>query len=176
MMERPTKLALLLWASALAAMPVRAHEAAAPLSAPPPPPRSSAPAETNPVDQWLDEVRAQRQAWEARRRAAKEAIDARRRWLDPWGAAPKEAREKENQRRREALREQIEREREVMRNQPPWAAQPVPWQELTPTPEAPEPSTGAQADGIAPPTNTTPPPPPYPPLPGWNNRWYYRGY
>jgi hypothetical protein len=119
------------------------------------------------LDHWLEEVRAQRQAWEERRRAQKEAMEARRRWIDPRGAAQQEAREQELNRRREEFRDRIERSREAFLQQPPWG---------TPGPQRPDGSeTGARdTDGTA----ETPPPgiEPYPPLPGWDNRWYYRGY
>ena len=111
----------------------------------------------DPMNRWLDEVRAQRQAWQERRRVTKEAIDARRRWIDPWGAAQHQAREKETQRRREAFHDQIARERQAFREQGPWFVPPVPGEE----PEA-------QANTLDFPA--------YPPLPGWDNRWYYRGY
>jgi hypothetical protein len=167
MTDPSSKLAVVLWAGALAAANPAAQDVAPPQSV-----SEAAPTvERSPVDQWLDEVRAQREAWETRRRAAKEALDARRRWIDPWGAAQKEAREKEHQRRREAFREQIERDRESLYGQAPWAAQPPQWQEQSPG-APPEPGTA--------PSDASPPaegePTPYPPLPGWDNRWYYRGF
>jgi hypothetical protein len=76
-------------------------------------------AETTPVPppsehlRWLDEVRAQRQAWEARRQAAKESADAHRRMIDPWGAALHEALEREAQARREALANRAEQRRQA---------------------------------------------------------------
>lgn len=129
------------------------------------------PAQSEPVDRWLEEVRAQRQAWEERRRTNKEAIDARRRWIDPWGAAQKEARDEENRRRRQAFRDKIERERDAFRNQSPWLGPPPPWQGPPPPPGlglGPDGGelTGEPSDLLA----------PHPPLPGWDNRWYFRGY
>jgi hypothetical protein len=155
--------------------PLAAGEPTAPQpnSAPP-----SMPAQPEPMREWLEEVRAQRRAWEERRKAAKEAMDARRRWIDPWGAAQKEAREKENRRRREAFMEHIERERESFRGAaPPWGGVPDHWTE-TPraetmtAPRDPPDDLKGPADPLAP----AEPEPRYPPLPGWDNRWYYRGY
>jgi hypothetical protein len=101
-------------------------------------------------------------------------MDARRRWIDPWGAAQLEAREQEAQRRRDAFKKKIEREREAFRSQIPWEPQPSPWADETTVP-SPEPAPPSEADaevrhGQAGPTSS-----PYP-LPGWDNRWYYRGY
>lgn len=124
---------------------------------------------TDPVDQWLEEVKAQRRAREERRRAAKEAINARRRLTDPWGAAHQEAHEKENQRRRDAMREQIERDRETFREQGPWH-DPGPM-DLSPPPPPISSGTQPEAGGSQGPAGT----PAYPPS-GWDNRWYYRGY
>lgn len=127
----------------------------------------------DPVDQWLEEVKAQRRAWEERRRATKEAINARRRLTDPWGAAHQEAHEKENQRRRDAMMDQIERDRETLREQGPWTATGPKDLGPPPPPAAPPISAGAPPE----PGGTDGPvePPAYPPS-GWNNRWYYRGY
>jgi hypothetical protein len=143
-----------------------------------PAPSPSAPGtshvEQEPVREWLDEVRAQRQAREERRRAQKEAMDARLRWINPWGAAQKEARERETQRRRELFREQIERDRQAFRNQIPWQFELDPWQEGISHPPAPlPPPLGTDAPDVAGPTD--PPASSYP-LPGWDNRWYYRGF
>ena len=108
-------------------------------------------------DPWLEEVRAQRQASEARREATRKAMDARHRWIDPWGAAQQEAREREIDQRRQAARERIEQEREQLRmRRPPVASFP----EMPP----PVPPWGESQD----PFGTEPP--------GWNNRWYYQGY
>jgi hypothetical protein len=123
---------------------------------------------TDPVDQWLEEVKAQRRAREERRRAAREAIIARRRLTDPWGAAHQEAHEQESQRRHDVMMEQIERDREAFREQGPWQTPgPMDQPPASPTPGAPAPEAGdAQPPAAA---------PAYPPS-GWNNRWYYRGY
>lgn len=151
-----------------------ATESAAPQEPAQSAPQPTAPpaAAAEPVDRWLEEVRAQRQAWEERRRAQKEAMDARRRWIDPWGAAQQEARELEVTRRREAFRDQIERDREAFFNRSPWGSA-APWPEdANPdqTPPAPGPAAGSGPSEAAGGT------PPYPPLPGWDNRWYYRGF
>jgi hypothetical protein len=172
MIERLHQLALLVWAAALTVTPLWAQEGTAPPFAH----GGTAAGEPAPVNQWLDEVRAQRRAWEERRRAAKEALDARRRWLDPWGAAQKEAHEKDTQRRRDAFREQIERDRELFRNRSPWAAQSGPWQEVPPGGETLAPDPGGPAEGAIAPPDEDALGSPYPPLPGWDNRWYYRGY
>ena len=142
---------------------------------PPPPPSVPAPiAEPEPFRQWLDEVRAQRHAREARRRADKEARNARRRWIDPWGAALQEAREQESLRRRQELIEHVERDREEFRKRVPWRFRPNPWQERadrSPA-ETPPPEDAEAASAI-------PPGEPHAssyPLPGWDNLWYYRGF
>lgn len=143
---------------------------ATPSYSPPYGPAELTPPEPEPIGQWLDEVRRQRQAWEARRHAAREAIDARRRWIDPWGAAQQDAIEQEVQRRRDAFREKIERDREAFRSLRPWPDRPSPWGgEPTAPGEHPGQSIG---EGEPPPD----PGAPYPPLPGWDNRWYYRGF
>lgn len=130
-------------------------------AAPAPPATLADPA----ADRWLDAVRAQRQAWEERRRASQEALDARRRQLD----THQEARQQEHLRRRGALREQIERDREHFFNQGPWQAPPPVANPGPPGhpagPEAPPPGTPGGEAPLA-----------FPPLPGWNNRWYYQGY
>lgn len=141
---------------------------------PPPPGVPPIPVEPEPVRQWLDEVRAQRQVREERRRAQKEAIDARRRWIDPWGAAQQEVREQETQRRRDAFMEHIERDREVLRNQLPWRFVPSPWLQDAPTTRthlAPAPAEAggeSAAQGVTPPASYA--------LPEWDNGWYYRGF
>jgi hypothetical protein len=131
-------------------------------------------AQPDAVDRWLAEVRAQRQARDERRQAAKEAWDARRRWIDPWAAAQQEAREKQAQRRHDALIEHIERDREAFRNWIPWGFHGNPWQGSTADLPAQMPqSTGTDAAGVA--ENASPSPSTYP-LPGWDNRWYFRGF
>lgn len=104
---------------------------------------------------WLDAVRAQRRAWEARRDAAREELTARRRLHNPRGSARQEAWEDDLRQRRAERQERIDQERELFRefgSQPPAAEPPGP--------------AGLQ-DGtkgllFAP--------------PGWNNLWYFRGF
>jgi hypothetical protein len=141
----------------------------------------------DPMRQWLDEVRAQRQAWEARRQAAKDAVNARRRLNDPWGAAEHEAREKESQRRRDAVLERAERDRDAFLGQPPWenanlweSGPPPPLPGQRTTPEASPQPDAVGSNNPAPSPAQTPgeqrgDPAPYSPS-GWDNRWYYRGY
>lgn len=81
---------------------------------------------------WLEEVRAQRQAWESRREAARDAFDSRRRASNPRAAAAQEAWEETVQRRRSARLEHMEQERRhflqlapsfpplIMPGEPPW--------------------------------------------------------
>jgi len=140
----------------------------------PPPGTDTYPTEPEPVRQWLDEVRAQRLMREERRRAAKEAIDARRRWINPWHAAQQERREQETQRRRDAFMEYIERDRETFSNLVPWGFRQSPWQdEISEPPAGLLLSPGMDATEVA--GEAEPSASPYP-LPGWNNRWYYRGF
>lgn len=147
----------------------------------------------DPGTRWLDEVRAQRQAWEERRKASREAFEARRRIADPWGAAQHEAWEDEVERRREALRlhreEDWEPFRGLGRSQPP-----PPWPEgmepqgSYPVPAAPGAVVGDPATADRPPSGFpepqlpgivyppgAPPRGPYSPQ-DWDNLWYYRGY
>ena len=146
------------------------------------------------VTPWLDEVRAQRHAWEERRKAAREAFEARHRAADPWGAAQHGAWENEADRRREARRQQMEADREHLRSLGPVPPPMPPWPEpldpqkpfsLPPGPgSAPsEPGKGEDAGAqfgespggalIYPPG--APPKGPYSPQ-DWDNLWYYRGY
>lgn len=111
----------------------------------------------SPHPQWLDEVRAQRQARETRREEARKAMDARHRLIDPWGAAQQEAREREIDLRRQATRERIEQEREQF-----WSRRPP----ITAFPEPNQP--------YLPPWQPTVPLAAEPP--GWDNLWYYQGY
>ncbi|AUB83332.1 hypothetical protein THSYN_21905 [Candidatus Thiodictyon syntrophicum] len=147
--------------SALLALTPAARADEAPAADPPAPPTAapSAPRDTPPTDSaasdtpWLAEVRAQRQAAEARHQANRAAFAARRRALDPWGAAQHEAREEAFERRREARRGQREQARGPL---------PAPG---TP-PGTPDTSTArANPD----PGRGTPPQ-------DWNNLWYFRGY
>ena len=57
---------------------------------------------------WLEEVRAQREAWEAQRQAAHQAANARLRLFDPWGAAQLQALDQEAEERRRAARTRSE--------------------------------------------------------------------
>lgn len=151
------------------------------------------PTALDPGTRWLDEVRAQREAWEERRKASREAFEARRRVAAPWGAAQHEAWEDEVERRREARRLHREEERELFRalgpSQPP---PPLPEgmepQGTYPVPAAPsadvrDPATAdrtpsgfaePQLPGIVYPPGA-PPRGPYSPQ-DWDNLWYYRGY
>lgn len=142
----------------------------------------------DPGTRWLDEVRAQRQAWEERRRANREAFEARRRMADPWGSAQHEAWEDEVERRREARRQQHEQERGLFRGlgasdpPPPWPADQVQPQGAYPAPSA---RGGPQGDPPSVPPDSlgpgivyppgSPPSGPYSPQ-DWDNLWYYRGY
>jgi len=177
--HRPLPLTALPWLAVLAtglASAAPADDADADPT--PPPAQSSAPAieqpsaqaegYVDPIEQWLGEVKAQRRAWEERRRATREAINARRRLSDPWGAAHLESHEKESQRRRDAMMEQIERDRETFREEGPWQL-PSPMDERPPPPPAAAVPPGA-GDSQSPAAA-----PSYPPS-GWDNRWYYRGY
>jgi hypothetical protein len=129
----------------------------------------------DPLPQWLDEVKAQRQAWEERRRAAKEAIQARRRLTDPWGAAQQEAREQEIQRRRDARMEEFERDRDTFHAPGPWHGP----KDQGPPPPRPT-NTAPPAGSTRPPdpdgTDSSPAEPATHAPVGWDNRWYYRGY
>jgi hypothetical protein len=97
---------------------------------------------------WLDEVRAQREAWESRRSAAREYHEQRRRTYHPRGAIQQEAWEEDLRRRRAERQERIEQDREVFRR------------------------LGSEVSEQAEPL--LPEPPAYPP--GWDNLWYFRGY
>jgi hypothetical protein len=147
----------------------------------------------DPGARWLDEVRAQRQAWEERRNASREAFEARRRLADPRGAAQHDAWEDEVERRRDARRQQREQELEHFRGlgppEPPRPESIVPWgypAQTTATPAGPPPAGPATA--VGPPSEHAEPHPPgiiYPPgapprgpysPQDWDNLWYYRGY
>jgi len=143
---------------------------------PPLPPSTDGthPAEPGPVRPWLDEVRAQRQMRWERRRAAKEARHARRRWIDPWGTAQQELREQETQRCHDAFLEHINRDREAFRNQVPWGFPQDPRPGQNPT--SPAASLRAPADDATEASGQAAPRTSAYPLPGWDNRWYYRGF
>lgn len=106
---------------------------------------------------WLDEVRAQRQAWEARRKAAREDFEARRRLNNPLGSARQEAWEEDVRRRRAERQQRIDREREMFRS----------LGELPPS--MPLPESGARGSYSAAEDPLFPPP-------GWDNLWYFRGF
>ena len=110
---------------------------------------------------WMDEVRAQREAWEARRDAARQAHEARLRLNNPRGAAQRDAWTEELRQRRQERQEWIDQERSRFR--PP---APGPFSALGTTPTEKPPATpGAAPRGE----------PLFPP-PGWNNLWYFRSY
>jgi hypothetical protein len=130
------------------------------------PPTESRPA----ISPWLEEVRAQRRAWEARRRDSQEAAQARRQWSDPRAAAAaqQEAWDEMVQRRRDDWLEEIDRDRRYFRQQGPWqwgagdrssaAASDLRWQQVEQLP-----ATDRSSPSTFPPS-------------GWNNGWYYNGY
>lgn len=114
---------------------------------------------TSPASPWLDDVRAQRRAWEARRKAARDELKARRRAKNPRASARQEAWEEDLRQRRSQRQERIDQERELFRSLGP-----------APPPTVPAPS---KQEGEA----------PFPPAgdpmlkpPGWNNLWYFRGF
>ena len=113
------------------------------------------------VPPWLDEVRAQREAWEARREAARERHEQRRRLANPRGAAQQDAWEEDLRRRRAERREHIEQERERFHGSWPSQMWPLIQDDPSDTDEH---------------TETTPTHPSAFTPPGWNNLWYFRGY
>ena len=116
-------------------------------------PPASAAETAPPADPWLEEVRTQREAWEARRNAAKAASKARLRLYDPWRAAHIEALEQESELRRELARERFEQRRsssETLRENQRRSL------------EQRQNEEHQMLDYFA----------PY----GWDNRWYYRGW
>jgi hypothetical protein len=122
---------------------------------------------------WLDEVRAQRQAWEDRRESARSAFEARRRANNPRAAAQQEAWEEDVRRRRAARLEWMDQERERFRQLGP-AVPPLsePW--TWPWPKDPpgslESAPGATfVSPVAPEESLFVPP-------GWDNHWYFRGF
>ncbi|MBK1719814.1 hypothetical protein [Thiocystis violacea] len=112
-------------------------------------------------DPWLDEVRAQREAWEAERAAARAIHEQRRRINHPRGAARQEAWEEDVRRRRAERQERIERDRELFRDLGPGPL-PIP---MPVDPRSPE----EQAERARPGGPAVTPP-------GWNNLWYFRGF
>ncbi len=132
---------------------------------------------------WLDEVRAQRRSWEEKRNAARSAYEARRRANNPKAAAQQEAWEEDVQRRRSARHERMEQERELYRSLGPSLLPAWPWPNQGPNagPDAltqdPTWDPTRRADAIPGPFAPAPPGevPLYAP-PGWDNRWYFRGF
>ncbi|WP_201098240.1 hypothetical protein [Thiocystis minor] len=115
---------------------------------------------------WLDEVRAQRQAWEARRHETRETYDALRRLHNPRGAAQQDAWNEDVRRQRAERLERIERDREIFRDLGPNLF-PYPLPGNLPLPfSLSEPGSAAHADTGE---------PMFAP-PGWDNLWYFRGY
>ena len=160
--------------------PPRASDAGAP--------SADVPAPTGPATPWLDEVRAQRHAWEERRQAARDAFEARRRLADPRAAAYREAWEADVRRRREVRMQRMEQDREFFRglSQPPplWyqSQDPVSGTPPRDSKEIPDhltetraPGTEGQSAGtvVSPPAATLHTP--YSPQ-NWDNLWYFRGY
>ncbi|MCK7579137.1 MAG: hypothetical protein MZV65_27660 [Chromatiales bacterium] len=105
---------------------------------------------------WLDEVRAQREAWESRRAASREYHEQRRRAYHSRGAVQPDAWEEDLRRRRAERQERIDQDREVFRRLGPGAWGP--------------PSTFAEdeREHFERPEAGSPP--------GWDNLWYFRGY
>lgn len=120
-------------------------------------------AQPDQVSPWLDEVRAQREAWEARRSAVREQHEQRRRAHHPRSAVQPDAWEADLRRRRAERQERIEQDRAVFRRLAP-GAWGLPWSVT---------EDGAWGAEWAPPPS--PQPSPISP-PGWDNLWYFRGY
>ncbi len=114
---------------------------------------------------WLDEVRAQRQAWEARRHETREAYEARRRLHNPQSAARQEAWQEDVRRQRAEHLERIERDRENF-GDPGSSWFPWPWPDH---PSPPFPLEDQTGNGFTTPSEPFPPP-------DWDNLWYFRGY
>jgi hypothetical protein len=121
-----------------------------------------------PLEPWLDEVRAQRQAWETKREAARDAFEARRRANNPRAAAQQEAWEEEVRRRRAARLERMDQERELFRSLGP-SQMPFPWPWTSGFSALPDTATGHSAPA-------TPGDKPMFAPPGWDNHWYFRGF
>ena len=112
------------------------------------------------VSPWLDEVRAQREAWEARRAAAREYHEQRRRAYHPRGAVQPDAWEEDLRRRRAERQERIDQDREVFRRLGPGAWGPPATFAEDEREHFEQPEAGSSSA--------------YPP--GWDNLWYFRGY
>jgi hypothetical protein len=143
------------------------------IQAQPEPPIDGDPLPEETMTPWLDEVRAQRQAWEDRRETARSAFEARRRANNPRAAAQQEAWEEDVRRRRAARLEWMDQERERFRQLGP-AIPPMselgawPWPKEPPG--SPESGPGATlAPPVAPEESLFVPP-------GWDNHWYFRGF
>ncbi|HSO81095.1 hypothetical protein [Thiocapsa sp.] len=117
---------------------------------------------------WLDEVRAQRQAWETRREATRSAYEARRRANNPRAAAQQEAWEEDVRRRRADRLERMDQERELFRSLGPDQL-PPPWPWVTGMPTLPEIGSGATSPDTPGEESIFAPP-------GWDNHWYFRGF
>lgn len=117
---------------------------------------------------WLDEVRAQRQAWEARRDATRSAYDARRRANNPRAAVQQEAWEEDVRRRRAARIERMDQDLERFLSLGP-GQPPLPWPWDGGMPALPESGRAATAPGA-------PGDEPIFAPPGWDNHWYFRGF
>lgn len=115
------------------------------------------------VSPWLDEVRAQREAWEARRSVVREQYEQRRRAHHPRGGVQPPSWEEDLRRRRAERQERIDQDRAVFRRFGPevW------WPPRTFADQESEVSDRSEA-------RSPEPPPVYPP--GWDNLWYFRGY
>lgn len=129
----------LFFCSMLTALPVSAQPAAQPTSI------------TDAHQQWLDEVRAQREAWQAQREAKRKAAEERLRRIAPWGATRLEELERQAESQREAARQRSEQFR-----------------------KSSEARLEAQRQAMDQ-MRQQPAPLPYTPH-GWDNSWYYRGY
>ncbi|MTW19957.1 hypothetical protein [Allochromatium palmeri] len=82
------------------------------------------------ISPWLDEVRAQREAWEARRSAAREQHEQRRRLHHPRSAAQQATWEEDLRRRRAERQERIEQDREAFIRPEPPGLYPPGWNNL----------------------------------------------
>jgi hypothetical protein len=87
-------------------------------------------AQPDQVSPWLDEVRAQREAWEARRSVVREQHEQRRRIHHPRSAAQQETWEEDLRRRRAERQERIEQDREVFLRPEPPGLYPPGWNNL----------------------------------------------
>ena len=113
---------------------------------------------------WLDEVRLQREAWEARRANARELHEQRRRLAHPRGAAQREAWEENLRQRRAQRQERIDQDRERFRSLAP---EPPPLPPSSEAGMAREPTDPAALPTLETPLFT-------PPV--CNNLWYFRGF